>query len=77
MINAEEAKRIIEQGKYEKANKQWELIEHEVEKTIKEGCRNVSFDGLIEKINKIKLESLGYKVDSGSQYNEYYFSVSW
>jgi len=77
MRNAEEARKVVEQGQYEKASRQWNDIEKEIEKCIDEGKRYTSFNGTIEKPNKIKLESLGYKVDSGSQYNESYFSVSW
>jgi hypothetical protein len=77
MISAKEAKDVVMQGKYEKAVKQMELIESEIKKAIEKGSFNASFNGSICSANKEKLETLGYKVDSGSQYNESYFSVSW
>lgn len=77
MISAKEAKEIAIQGKYERAVKQMELIECEIQKAIEKGSFSASFNGSICSANKEKLESLGYKVDSGSQYNESYFSVSW
>lgn len=34
-------------------------------------------DGVIEAANRRKLESLGYKISAGSQYNESYFTINW
>lgn len=77
MINAKEARRIVEQGYNEKAIAQLEQIEWELENAIQNGKFNVSLDGVIEATNRRKLESLGYKVSAGSQYNESYFTISW
>jgi hypothetical protein len=77
LINAKEARRIVEQGYNEKAIAQLEQIEWELENAIQNGKFNVSLDGVIEASNRRKLESLGYKVSAGSQYNESYFTISW
>ena len=76
MISATEANEIVTKGKYDKAVKQMKEIEEKVEKAIAEGQTSASFDGVIDRANKYKLEELGYMVNQGSQYNESYFSVS-
>ena len=77
MIPAKEARKIVEQGQNERAIAQLEQIEWELENAIQNGKFNVSLDGVIEAANRRKLESLGYKVSAGSQYNESYFTISW
>ena len=77
MISAREARRIVQQGKTERAVAQLEQIEWELENAIQNGKFNVSLDGVIEATNRRKLESLGYKVSADSQYNESYFTISW
>lgn len=77
MIPAKEARKIVEQGQNERAIAQLEQIEWELEHAIENGKFNVSLDGVIEAANRLKLETLGYKVSTGSQYNESYFTISW
>lgn len=77
MVNANEARKIVEQGRYQKATKQMKEIENKIKESIIQGLVYASFDGIIEKANKEKLEELGYTISSGSQYNESYYSISW
>ena len=44
---------------------------------IADGKFSISEDGCLKPEIRKKLEELGYKVDTGSQYNESYYSISW
>lgn len=44
---------------------------------IANGKFSISEDGSLDAEIKQKLEKLGYKVQTGSQYNESYYSISW
>ena len=44
---------------------------------IADGKFSISEDGSLKPETRKKLEELGYKVDTGTQYNEPYYSISW
>lgn len=44
---------------------------------IADGKFSISEDGCLKPEIRKKLEELGYKVETGSQYNEPYYSISW
>lgn len=44
---------------------------------IADGKFSISEDGCLNPEARKKLEDLGYKVKTGSQYNESYYSISW
>ena len=45
---------------------------------MKNADKSVTLDGTLNKNVSEKLEKiLGYKVDTGTQYNESYYSISW
>ena len=44
---------------------------------IADGKFSISEDGCLKHEIRKKLEELGYKVETGSQYNESYYSISW
>ena len=44
---------------------------------ITDGKFSISEDGCLKPEIRKKLDELGYKVDTGSQYNESYYSISW
>ena len=44
---------------------------------IADGKFSISEDGCLKPETRKKLEELGYKVETGSQYNESYYSISW
>lgn len=77
LINAKEAREKVEQGKYEKAIEQMNQIEKEIEIAINKGFSSVSLNGVLESPNRRQLEELGYAVNTGSQYNESYYSITW
>ena len=44
---------------------------------IADGKFSISEDGCLKPETRKKLEELGYKVNTGTQYNESYYSISW
>lgn len=44
---------------------------------IEDGRFLISEDGSLDPKVRKKLEELGYKVETGSQYNESYYTISW
>ena len=44
---------------------------------IADGKFSISEDGSLKPETRKKLEELGYKVETGTQYNESYYSISW
>ena len=44
---------------------------------ITDGKFSISEDGSLKPETRKKLEELGYKVETGTQYNEPYYSISW
>lgn len=56
---------------------QLEDIGEEIRKTIKEGKFFISDIGYLESETRKKLNELGYKVETGSKYNESYYIISW
>lgn len=48
-----------------------------IQNEINEGYFYYSNDGYLHEVTKKKLEELGYKVKTGSQYNEPYYTISW
>lgn len=44
---------------------------------IADGKFSICEDGYLKPETRKKLEGLGYKVETGTQYNESYYSISW
>ena len=44
---------------------------------IADGKFSISEDGCLKSETRKKLEELGYKVETGTHYNELYYSISW
>lgn len=44
---------------------------------IADGKFSISEDGCLKPETRKKLEELGYKIETGNQYNEPYYSISW
>lgn len=44
---------------------------------IADGKFSISEDGSLKPETRKKLEELGYKVETGTQYNEPYYNISW
>lgn len=48
-----------------------------IKDAIADGKFSISEDGYLKPETRKKLEELGYKVETGTQYNESYYSISW
>ena len=75
--HASEARKTIEDGLYEKAQKQAAQVQALINKAISEGRRSVSLSDILEEAVIKKLEALGYKYESNYFRNENCTSVSW
>ena len=74
---AEEARKAIEQGKYEKAKSQEFQVEGQIKEAIGKGLNHISGDGWLEPSVCVRLERLGYKYETGTQYNDHYWCIGW
>lgn len=75
--HASEARKTIENGLYEKAQKQAAQVQSLITKAISEGRRAISLDDSLEPAVVKKLEALGYRYESKFFRNENCTSVSW
>lgn len=48
-----------------------------IKDAITDGKFSINEDGCLKPETRKKLEELGYKVDTGNQYNESYYIISW
>lgn len=72
MITAvEAATRTIELIKNHEID-ELKTIDERINKSIKKGERSCYYDGIISSVARQELERLGYRVEVGRQYNEYY-----
>ena len=77
MISAEMAYKLAEAFKNNVIDQEWEDLEKIIQTDAEKGYYNYSYSGHIQPENKKKLEKLGYKVKTGTQYNESYVNISW
>ena len=56
---------------------QLEDMAKEIKEAIANGKFSISKDGCLKPKIRNKLEELGYKVQTNTQYNELYYSISW
>lgn len=52
-------------------------ISKKISEAITNGRFSISDDGCLQYETIQRLEELGYKVQTGNQYNEQYWSISW
>ena len=52
-------------------------LSKQIRAAIADGKFSISLDGCLKSETQKKLEDLGYKVETGTQYNESYYSISW
>lgn len=73
------------QEAYDKTNKnainnaavELKNITEDIRKAITDGKYYISQDGTLSKTAKEMLENQGYKVETGYQYNQSYYTISW
>jgi len=77
IISAKEANAKTIKALNDCATKELNKIMSGIHNTANEGYFTYGGDGYLNEITKKRLEELGYKVETGSQYNEPYYSISW
>jgi len=77
MISASEARKKTENNINNCVTKELSEIMEKINKAIANGKFSISNDGYLETETERRLEELGYKIKTDSQYNESYYSVSW
>ena len=76
-MNAKEARTLTDKNIIENTNRGLDVILNEIAKCAKDEKYTAYFDNWIGPTLKARLESMGYKVENGSHYNESYSNVSW
>lgn len=77
MLSAKEANIKTLNNIKECTTEELSKLENQIDNAIKNGKFSISNNGYLSFIAKQRLEDLGYKVETGSQYNEHYYSISW
>lgn len=77
MISAEEARKQSSQRINDIATKQLSIIEEKINKAISEGMCKIYYEKKLDSAARMALTRLGYKVETGSQYNEEWYCISW
>ena len=77
MLSASEAKKKTLNNIKECTTKELSMLEKQINQAISNGKFAISNDGCLQSETKERLTELGYKVITGSQRNEYYYSISW
>lgn len=77
MLTAKEAKEKGIDAYQKKIANELEMIAQDINEAIAAGEMSCTVDKYVSKDTKQKLESLGYKVTCGAQYNETYTFISW
>ena len=77
LMTAEEAREKIDRCEDEKSFSIWCDVVKKINRAIEDGQRDYSNDGTLPESVVKKLRGLGYKVTSGSQYNQSYYIIKW
>lgn len=78
ILSAKEARMLTEKHIEETIASQLGEIGAKIAYAVKNGDKSVTLDGTLNKNISEKLEKiLGYKVETGTQYNESYYTISW
>lgn len=77
MLSASEARTKTQNNINDCTTKELAKLEEQMANAILEGKFSISNDGCLQFSTRQRLEELGYKVTTGSQYNEPYYSISW
>ena len=77
IISAKEANAKTIKALNDCATKELNKIMSDIHNVANKGLFYYSASGCLHEVTKKRLEELGYKVETGSQYNEPYYSISW
>ena len=77
MISAKEAKEQSDKMLQADVDEEMTEVENQIKQAISVGELSVYIDTCISKPAKKLLERLGYKVERGIQYNDFYTFIDW
>ena len=77
VINAKEANAKAIKVFYNDIARELDEIMDNIQNEMNKGHFYYSGSGYLHEATKKRLEELGYKIETGSQYNEPYYSISW
>ena len=77
MLTASEANKKTKEIIKECLTEELSKLEEQINKAIENGKFSISNDGYLQSETTERLKELGYKVETGSQYNESYYIISW
>lgn len=77
MITAEEARTRTISKAQKMALAELKEIEELIENAIEDCTYSISQDGVLSQVCKNQLESMGYKVETGTQYNQPWYNIKW
>ena len=77
MITAQEARKQSEYNTNALISIELKKIEELIGNAVVAGGFHISQDGTLSQACRNRLESLGYKVETGSQYNEPWYCIKW
>ena len=77
MLSASEAKTQTQNNVNYDAAQKLKALDEQISNAIAKGGFSIRNDGILQSEIRKKLESLGYKIETGSQYNESYYRISW
>lgn len=77
LIPATQARKIVENGMNQKAMIELNNITKGIDRSIADGYFYYTYEGTISNPVCRKLEELGYKIETGSQYNIPFVTIKW
>lgn len=77
MLSASEARAKTQDKINNRITKKLAELEKQIDCAVASGKYSISNSGCLQSEIKQRLEELGYKVTTGSQYNESYYCISW
>ena len=77
MITANEAREKATYKMHHLASIEMKQIEEMIENAIEDCKYSISQDGTLSQFCRNQLESMGYKVETGTQYNEPWYCIRW
>ena len=77
ILTASKARKIAEETIQDHVTQELSSIDKKIMESCKNGKTRCSFSGSISSVTRKELERCGYKVETGSQYNESYVIITW
>jgi predicted kinase len=77
LLAAVEAHNKTQKNIYDCVTSELNKLSEQINNAIAEGKYSITNDGYLQQETRQRLEELGYKIQTGSQYNESYYSISW